>query len=264
MKFIFCFLLITNYYILKCESNSEVKQNKELHSIVYFSVGGALANTSYDFFETYNSVLGGSNTYFNNSPILGIGSKFDIKPNFKLGIGVELIKSNLNDTYFQEVSTIDYAGGRFVIDKLNLNSGSLIASIEYIPYKDWQFKTYVGAGAGFTFTQIFWDETVKSGIRNDFRVTGEYYDDSHLSPTLRLLMGLDLGFDEDFKRAFLGSLILEMRFTYTHRNIDIFSTFQKVYPYEVPEFNKNYLLQSTHLSLNLMVSFNFVHNLIQN
>jgi hypothetical protein len=89
------------------------------------------------------------------------------------------------------------------------------------------------------------------------RKGGNHYDNNIFTPAFRILTGVELGFDKFEYSKFLGSLILEIRYSYMFRNIDIFSKIKNQFRVYPDSWNHSFSIAPGNLELNLGISFNF-------
>lgn len=230
------------------------------YSTVYISAGYPLAASAIDFFDIYKKVFGGKKGQFENGINIGIGTKMDLSDKFRIGFSANFFQSKLIDSYIQaerDPTDTSKATFRSLLQSFQFETLPVMISIELVPYNQSQFRTYSGFGFGYTFSSGQWEEKIIEAGVNDYRTGGMYYDEETAHPTFRLLTGVELGFDKRSKESFLGSLILEIRYTYIMRDIDIFDKVKKQFNNKIPALNNSYGLLNGYLSISLGISFNF-------
>ncbi len=230
------------------------------YSTVFISAGYQLATSSIDFFEIYKTVFGGTKWQFENGISLGIGTKMDLSDKFRISFSANFFQSKLIDSY-KQVERDPFDSSKVTIRSLSQNfqfeTAPVLVTIELVPYNQSQFRTYSGIGFGYTFSSGQWEEKIVETRLNDYRTGGIHYNEKTAHPTIRLLTGVELGFDKRSKESFLGSLILEIRYTYIMRDIDIFRNVKKQFDGKIQALNSSYGIINGYLSINLGISFNF-------
>ncbi len=252
----YIFLLLTSSHLLAEESLYDTRN----YSTVNISVGSPMGTSAANFFDVYKTVFGGKNTQFENGLNIGIGTKMDLTDKFRIGFSANFFQSKLIDSYMQvEPNPSDTSNAYFrnLSQSFQFETAPVMVTIEFVPYNQSQFRTYSGIGAGYTFSSGRWEEKINETSVNDYRSGGIHYSEKTAYPTFRLLTGIELGFDKRNKESLLGSLILEIRYTYIMRDIDIFREVKKQFKNRIPALNKSYGFINGYLSINLGISFNF-------
>jgi hypothetical protein len=134
----------------------------------------------------------------------------------------------------------------------------LVISAEFTPVIS-QFFTYFGAGAGLAASSVTWKETVNP--ETDIRKGGTHFDKTMFSPVLRLYSGVELNFDDNSQKGFLGSLFLQADITYLFRQAEIFKAISSQHlgsaSSNLPMASQTYTILPVYICLNIGVSFNF-------
>ena len=219
-------------------------------------MGPVLGATSEKFFYNYNNILKGFETEFEFTPSIGGGVKFELFKGCRLGIDGSFYNARLVDGYWLTmISGTDTTRALFNED-IDINTQPIIVSFEIVPYYT-QFRTYVGIGFGLTFSTIKWKENVYSDLPLDKRKGGLLFDESNVSSAFRCYTGVELGFDKRRSSSFLGSLIIEARYTYIGRSVNIFDKLSKQFEEPPLEWNSGILILPGYICLNLAISFNY-------
>jgi hypothetical protein len=177
---------------------------EQFNSIIYLMAGFPFAAESKDFFANYSSILGGKKEEFRVFPIMCIGSKFQFWQKFRLGFETEFFYAQAKDYFEQKYATTDEVIYRNLSETIKVSTIPALATFEFIPH-DKQFRTYLGCGLGFSFTNISWNEILESTDDYDKRQGGNHYNEFQIDPMIKLYSGLELGFDKDKTENFLGS-----------------------------------------------------------
>jgi hypothetical protein len=234
-----------------------LRKYKKYHTTVFFSAGSGFVTNSQKFFENYNKVLGGKISGFKLLPIFGIGTKIKFTKELKFGISAEFTETKLSEAYFQDVQTKDDKGLRAMGEEFVLRQIPVLITGEYVPYSQWQFKSFVGGGLGINFSLTHWTEKINSNLINDRRISGEQYNSVDFLPTLKIYTGIELGFDKMTDLHFLSSLIIQFSYTNFFGGIDLYKTIRKQYNVIPQEINETLIPIQGYLTLGVAVSFNF-------
>ncbi|MEI6090260.1 MAG: hypothetical protein WCR42_07410 [bacterium] len=225
MKFKIAVLLLviflSNNSILKSEQKYKFDQS------IYLLVGYPAGPNAEDFFNVYKKYVGGSKDEFIISPIIGVGTKFTILNNIKIGLLGYFYQCTFRDSYGQKIFPTNESPERWVSEDLIIKNYPLFFTTEYNPYIKSQFHTYVGIGLGCNFGKINWNEAVSSPEPADKRIGGPLVHESTYSFISRFYLGMELGFDKRTRKYLLGGLIFEAAYVYDSRRIDMF---EKLYP----------------------------------
>lgn len=229
---------------------------KQFNSIIYLTTGYVLSSGSKEFFIHYKQFLNGNKTDFVFYPILGVGTKFQFINKFRFGLETEFTYAQMKDAYIEELPGYDKKGFRAISQDFSIKSFPSFFTIEYIPNQQ-QFRTYFGVGLGTVFSDIKWNELLSSSDPFDKRKAGEHYNEFGIYPAGRLYAGLELGFDKFESENFVGSFILEIKYTAMYRYLQIFSSISNQFE-EIPEGIKNdYLVLPGYLGIYAGLTFNF-------
>ncbi len=254
-------LLLILIFIIGVESNAQRNQLRDaksekhrFYTILYFSAGTVYGTSAYNFFQEYKGYFGGRETVFSNSPFLGGGTKIEVNEHFRLGAAGGYFNSEITEA-IQEVDTLGNSIF-FSNHELKIKSIPIMATFDYLPFNMNQFRTYVGFGAGITLSEIRWEENVSVNEQRENEYGGVYYDEQAVVPTFRIYTGVELGFDKRKYDMFLGSLILEVNFTYAHRKVEIFKSLINKFEDTPESWNDSFLMAPGYLNLNLGISFN--------
>ncbi len=253
---IFFIILLPGCLIANGGSKKDLDYNyKQFNSIIYITAGLVLIAESEDFFEHYKGILGGKKGEFTNYPLGGIGTKFQFWEHYRIGLEAEFCFTQLTDSYIQEAVTVDEKIIRSISQDIKITSIPLFFSFEFVPLNQ-QFRTYTGIGIGAVFSNITWNELLSSDI-SEKRHGGEHYNENSIFPAARLYAGLELGFDKDETENFLGSFIIELKYTMMFRKLKLFSGIANQFD-ELPEnINNSFTILPGYLGLYIGLTFNF-------
>ena len=252
-------LIILNLFCLISLKGSDTQSKltpdyKQYRSIAYFTVGFLTSSSGEDFIKEYQNVTGGSFNDFDAFTVIGAGLKFQIYDTYRLGIGGDYFRGRSYEGFAQQL--VNPIINRSITEDIIINSAPVIFSIEYIPYND-QFRSYFGAGVGFDYSNIEWEESVSSDFANDRRTGGTVYSANLFSPAFRLLTGIELGFDKPNQDYLLSSLIMEVRYTYVNRSAKFFSQYASQFKTDPGNINESITMMPWYLSFNIGLSINF-------
>ncbi len=256
MKLMFIFFILFFVIIQNAKSQPDSIKIKNSNAIVFLSAGLNLGLISGSFFDVYKSELGGKNDAFSISPNIAAGLKFLLTDQYRFGATIEFAKCNFLDSYEQKFKSPEGVATRTITQEMSQSVVPMLLTAEIVPYPDKQFKSYYGVGIGVTINDLNWDESVYSNFDGDKRKGGNQYRGTYYSPTIRFFAAVELGFDRNPYKFFLGGLILEMRYTHFFTNVDIFEKIRTQF-IEIPVgLNESQSLLNGYFSLNLAVSFN--------
>lgn len=255
----FLIFVFLNFFTSGVKAATRDTNSSVYHSIIYVTVSPVFEMSRSDFFDVYNSTkfFGGKKSKFSPSGSFGIGTKIDFMDQFRFGLEFTYISASLQENIIQPISSTDVKGSRSLSEQFKYDNMPLLLTGEYIPYQS-QFRTYVGSGIGVSISNLEWNELVKSSsIDHDKRTGGDLLSESTALPLFRIYAGLDLGFDKMYKDSFLGSLILEVRYTKVFGSIDIFRKFKNQFAGDPVELDRTYSPIPDYLELAMAVTFNF-------
>ena len=229
---------------------------KQFNSIIYLTAGYVFSAGSKEFFNSYKKYMAGNKSDFIYFPLAGVGTKFQFWQKMRIGFETELFFTQMKDAYIQELPGYDKKGYRAISQDFSFKSFPSFITVEYIPQQQ-QFRTYSGFGVGVVFSEIIWNEVLSSSDPLDKREGGEHYNEINVYPAGRFYAGLELGFDYDRKENFVGSLILEVKYTMMFRNISIFSSIANQFD-EIPDgINDELSILPGYLGIYAGLTFNF-------
>jgi hypothetical protein len=237
--------------ILKCEQKYKFNQS------IYFLLGYPAGPNSEDFFNVYKKYVGGSNDVFRVSPIIGVGTKFTILKNYKVGLLGYFYQCTFRDYFSQKIYPTPDSPLRWVSEELEINNYPLFLTAEYNPYIKSQFHTYFGLGIGCNFGNIDWIETNNTASPQDIRKGGIIIKESTYSLTTRAYLGMELGFDKKTRKYLLGGLIFEAAYVYDTRQIDMFANLYPQFMVPPQQFKSKYPVIPGIFELSMAVSLVF-------
>jgi hypothetical protein len=253
LKFAGVLFLIILFSTNLLKSEQKYKFNQSL----YFLLGYPAGANSEDFFNVYKKYVGGSNDSYRISPIVGVGTKFTILKNYKIGLLGYFYQCTFRDYYGQKIYPTPESPTRWVSEELIINNYPLFITTEYNPYIKSQFHTYFGLGVGCNFGNITWTETVNASVPEDKRYGGKLVDKSTYSLTTRTYLGMELGFDKKTRKYLLGGLIFEAAYVYDSRHIEMFKKLNPQFLVKHEEFDDKYPIIQGMFELSMSVSLVF-------
>ncbi len=250
--FVFCF----NMLFSQNKENLSPFEYKHFTSIVCLFAGLCFDTRSNDFINEYAKYFSTNVEQFSTSPIVSLAFKFDFIKNIRLGLSLGYVSSGMSDYFKEKFSNYDLQYERDIGENLSITTYPCLFITEYNPIEK-QFQGYVGAGAGFVYSQVKWEESVNSNYEDDTRKGGIIKFDKGLFPAFRIYTGVELGFDKKPGDKFLGSLILEADYTFIFRFIDMFSDIAKQFDPKPPGWDNKYAIFPGYIGLSIGLSFNF-------
>ncbi len=223
-------------------------------------MGFPFPSQSNGFDEVYLNVLGGRNNYYSPSALLTGKMLFEYNENISLGLLCEYYLVEMRDEYSQNIQVAGKNISRRFLERLDIQTLPIAFIAEYSP-ADTPYKNYVGLGAGFSIGNIKWFENVNSDIYGDRRHSSEIYNDSPISPFVKMYFGVLLNFDKRNKKEFLGALHFEVSINYLFRSLKIYEELNKQYVKPPEEFNRRYFVLPFYLGLSAGISFNLFHRI---
>ena len=260
------FLTIVIFNVCRSQEieNPLMRDEKIPNTMFYATAGIVLGADAENFFDIYQKELGGIKDRFRFTAIFGAGTKIQIFENIRLGLNAGFYEASINDGYTREV-TVDEEKLTYVYDqKFKSRSIPLFISFDYLPFMTNQFRTFTGIGGGMEYNEITWNETLTSPDQFDIRDGGEHINDKYFWPYLRVFTGIELGFDKRNIHTILGSLVIELSYSHTFKQIKIFEDLQEEFREPPSSFFENYSLLNGYLSLNIGLSLNFSGKTITN
>jgi hypothetical protein len=225
-KLIILSLIIFAFGKLYCEKGED--KNKFNYTLG-LQIGGAFPIKSYDFIEFYKSNLNKENKGSSPRTLFGLNYKMELKELYRLGILIDFYKYNYYDYFNETIQTYNGLKTKNFTENFDIQYIPVLFSIEIIPYKS-QFRSFIGAGIGFSYSKITWNENVTPIIYGDVRTGGNQFSNENYNFTTKVYCGIDLGFDKNRKYYFLNSLSFEF-YTYLINNSEsIFSSLRKQLP----------------------------------
>lgn len=258
--FYFNYLFIFLFFCLNYAGSEQVTKSDSgrFSSIIYFSVGFTLGTGASEFFKEYNSNVGGVASSFKLTSNIAAGTKFDFIKGYRFGLEAGYFQTRMIDNFTQYLVPGNQQTVRKINEDITVNTYPVMLLAEAVPFQS-QFRTYAGIGLGVVFSKISWQEDVSSAIQNDTRKGGLIYDKNEVLPSIRFYTGVELGFDKNRFGSFLGSLIIEVSYTYFNRKAEIFNKLSKQFT-EVPEsWSNKFSIIPDYVNLGASISFNFIH-----
>ncbi len=260
MKLVFKIFVLTLFFISNAKSqNNELVEvlrqfdENTYRPIIYTSFGFPFAIYSKDFEDAYKNQLKGGEIEFQASNLYSAGIKFWVSQKHRIGFNANFVNINYWDEYYiqGQVSHIY----RYISNSFDANLFPMFATYDFIPY-DKQFRSYIGGGLGMTVAAIRWSENVNSTYQYEKRKSGDIYKGTVFSPSFKLHAGVEMGFDKNPSKKFLGSFYFEFDYYYSLRKIDIFKNLESKITDFPKELKDKYEILPGQLSLNLGLTFN--------
>lgn len=255
IKYLIVIIFICSYVNLAAKDYVHRVQAPKDYPEAVFYLGFPLAVESDDFLNAYHNGIGGKGTKITTSPLFGVCLRASISPKIRMGISADYFNSSFQD-YFEEIN-INSNLSRTYWEKINSKTLPVLISLDYSAAKG-QFKSYIGFGIGAAFNSIKWEETVNSNKINDKRFGGVIFNKTVIAPAFRIQSGLELGFNDEPGREFLGSLIIQAQYTYMYSRIDIFKYVRNQIQMPDADIKEKYAFIPGFLSLNLALSLNLL------
>lgn len=221
--------------------------------IIYASFGFPFAVSSKDFEDAYNKYLKGGTLDFHPSNQYGVGIKFWISEKHRIGLNASFLNIDFWDEYYIKGQVAHIY--RYISNSFDANLIPIFATYDFIPY-DKQFRSYIGGGLGLTIAGVKWFENVYSTYEYEKRKSGNIFKETIISPSVKIHAGVELGFDKNPSKKFLGSFFFEFDYYYSLRKVDIFRNLESKILDFPEELKENYELLPGQLSLNLGLTFN--------
>jgi len=253
LKFAGVLVLVILFSTNLLKSEQKYKFNQSL----YFLLGYPAGANSEEFFNIYKKYVGGSNDVLRVSPIIGIGTKFTILRNYKVGLLGYFYQCTFRDYYGQKIYPTTDSPFRWVSEEIEINNYPLFITAEYNPYIKSQFHTYLGLGIGCNFGNISWTEINNTQLPQDIRIGGLLVNESTYSLITRAYLGMELGFDKKTRKYLLGGLIFEAAYVYDTRQIDMFANLYQQFMVPPQEFKSKYPIIPGIFELSMAVSLIF-------
>lgn len=251
-------IMIMAYSVIHAEDLTKAKKDtNRINTTLAIYAGYLMGSGSTDFFASYKANFAGNKTSFDLSPEPGLHLRFELNENHRIGVNLSYYSSKISENTFQTVySGEDILGGRNLSHDFHITTLPIMATYDWIPYTG-QFRTYVGGAAGIAISSIKWDERLGTSIPNDNRTGGVHFDESQVIPALRIYTGTELLFDRNRYNKFKAGIVIEVAYTYIHRSANIFSKVSEQFIEMRQGINDNYFINSSYLSLNFAVIFEF-------
>ncbi len=261
LKYLIFIVFCTNFvFAANTEGNNKADTVKYLQTTFTFLIGFPFPSQSKGFKDVYMNTLKGINTYYPPSSLLTIKFQLTYNRFLKLGVLWENFSTEFRDNYTHYFTIVGENIYRTYNQRLDIRTSPLLLIAEYSPALT-PYKSYVGMGLGVSFDKIYWYQTVNSNLSNDVRKSGEIYNDSPISPAIKLYSGVLLNFDKKHVRDFLGAVHFELSINYVYRSLNIYEQLTKQYVSPPKEFYERYLILPFYLSLSGGISFNLFHQL---
>jgi len=231
--------------------------NNNVKSIVNVSIGHSVSNQNKQFFEIYNSIIGGNSNEFRQSPTVNFSTKYSFRDIYRMGFSISYLELSLYDSFNQKINNSS-SSSRDIIENINWTDFPVLYIFEINPRQEHQFKSYAGVGLGLTISKVEWTEEI-STYDWDIRQGGTNYDKFQFFPTIRLYAGTELGFDKENKHSMLGGITIEPRLNYVFRKIDFFSVISNQFESSKSDLNNSFWFNNFIFEINIGITLNFYH-----
>lgn len=223
---------------------------------MYLDFFGVFGRNASEFFDDYRKYLGGISSTF-DAP-LGIGggiSSFQI-PDLGIGIKAAYSRSVVRETYLYAPLFDTTRPKQSTTQDFTLSVIPVMLTLDYFQLNR-QFTTYVGVSAGLAFTDIQWTESLATTTLPGARLSGERYDDSHVSPAVGVRAGVSLGWDSRTDAAVQPALYVEASYTYIPVSAPLFQEVAKTLSDPPERLRQAYAMQAggfgVHIGISLLV-----------
>lgn len=220
---------------------------------VYGDIFGSFGRNASEFFQDYQSYLGGPSPTFDAPLGLGAGvSSFQI-PDIGIGIKVAYSRSVVRESYLFTSALDSTRPNQSTSQNLTVSVIPVVLTLDYFPL-DRQFTTYVGVMAGLGFTSIKWEEGLAKTTLPGARASGERYDDSHVSPAVGARAGVSLGWDGRHDARARPALFIEASYMFIPLSAPLFKETAKTIPGSPTRLREPYTVQAGGFGLHLGIS----------
>jgi hypothetical protein len=245
--------LLAQYYSFSEEIAPKYKN--AIPSKISIFGGYASGNRDEDFFNTYQTILGGIADNVKYELIFGASIKLDINEHMSYGISFSYLSTSFYD-YFSQFVASDSGLQRYVEEDFYQSNIPLLLTAEYVAIRS-QFRSYIGFGAGLNFDNTYWTEEVNSSLPAEKRKSGVVYDGNDISPVARLYLGTELEFDKKNESDLTGSIYFEIGYTHIFRNVPYFSNIEDQFTSGNEVLKEDYSIFSGYFSFNVGFSISF-------
>jgi hypothetical protein len=233
-----------------------------IKSIFQIMTGFSFVSQSQAFTENYVEFLGGKNTDFKMSPALSLYYKLDFSKNLRPCILFDYSTTTFTDNYSQNIVLSGKTNYRSIAEQMNANTTTILLCLEYLSVPS-PYRSFAGIGAGLAYSSINWIETVTSNADFEKRKSGLAFDDDNYSLALRIYSGIDLEFDKDGERQFLGGMHFEGSFLWLYRRIPVFKNIRSQISNPPDYWSNEISFLPFYINLNAGISFNLYHNFLK-
>lgn len=232
-----------------------IDKPKKLKAQIFIGSGLSMGVSATEFFEEYAKSFEGSANTLKDVPVGSAGIRVELGNDLRLSVMGSYLRSFFNDGYKIEAKTPIGSGMRVFDQDFVVETIPIIASLEYLSLRA-PYRSYIGAGLGISVSRIYWQENIASSIDRDKRKGGINLNEKSVFPTMRISTGSELYFDRDFEDYFLGSLTLEVSYTYIFRSVDVFKNVREQFWEFTAGLNEKYSIAPGYIGMNLILSFN--------
>lgn len=239
------------------DSKDETEEfGKRYNTILVVGAGYPFPSKSYEFFDTFSEHFGSERNVVKSSPLLYFSFKGEFLKGFRFGAIVEYYNLFFNESYLQFYEDSFEQGYRSISQDIQMNNLPIYFNFEYLPYS-LPYKSYAGIGIGINLASVNWNEDLSSGLIAEKRKGGNHYNNTFISPSVKIYSGLELKFDRESVSSFVNSLVLELAFNYSYFNKDFFQNVRNQFTPIPEELIESYNIVPYTLALNLGVAFDF-------
>ena len=193
--------------------------------LVNLRVGPEAGLSASDFFRVVEQTTGASSMSF-SAPVCYHAALKVRRGVWAAGIDAGYIETTASgfgdvDVYSARIPDL-YVGMRSSNHQVKIESIPIALCVEYNPSTS-QFREFVGAGIGASFTNVRWNEEVSSTVVGDRLQSGLRFARRAPVPLARISAGVELCFDNYFHRS-AGSILVELSYTYAPNLVTPFAS----------------------------------------
>lgn len=184
-----------------------------------------------EFFQQYKRLVGGPSSTFDIP--LGLWASLGSYQFENVVIGVTggynraVVRENYVYRPFGQDTVRRVTQG--LSQNMALTTVPVMLSLDYLPI-DRQFATYVGAALGVSATSFVWTETAAASQDVRSRSSGTRFDDSRITPSAMVRVGVLLGWDKDVRTRTSAGFYLEVSYLWAPFTAPVLASLQQSVP----------------------------------
>lgn len=216
---------------------------RELRAAV--DVGWIFGISAPEFFADYRALLGAPSSGFDAPTAVSFTASTFMLTHAPIGLSVGYYRAVVRETY--DYDPVDHRAPtgalQTITQDLQMTVIPAMITMDYFP-TDRQFTTYVGAGVGLGFTNVYWNETLSPSFDPGARQSGVRYDEWQVAPAIAVRAGVSLGFDKQLALRTRAGIYVEGGYLYLPLNGAYFSQTGATLSYDVPRTQGTYSIQA--------------------